>query len=126
MVAFSARYDIPIGADNLPKGTPWVQQVSKHAMDEEYEGWGPDVVALLKCMPEHPSKWFIHVVNPPIESYAKGKVAVLGDAVSTLLSLCECEGKAHRTTPGMGLSRRTACFHTWELVQVRVWKTLMS
>ena len=33
-------------------------------------------------MPERPSKWSIHVLDPPLESFVRGRVALLGDAVS--------------------------------------------
>lgn len=82
MVAFSARYDIPIGAANLPEGAPWVEPTSREELQQVYAGWGSDVKILLDCMPEESSKWSIHVVHPPLETYTKGRVAVLGDAVS--------------------------------------------
>ncbi|KAI0828977.1 FAD/NAD-P-binding domain-containing protein [Trametes gibbosa] len=85
VVAFSARYDVPIGSANLPEGTPWVQEVSKAELKEVYEGWGPDIAAILDCAPEKPSKWSIHVVHPPLDSYAKGRVALLGDAAHGML-----------------------------------------
>ena len=89
MVCFAARYDIPIGAANLPDGAPWVELVPREVVEEVYAGWGPNVAALMKCMPENPSKWSIHVLYPPLESYAKGNVAVLGDAVSIMRSSYE-------------------------------------
>lgn len=81
IVAFSARYDIPFGSEELRRETPWVEAVSREAVRKEYEGWGPDVAALIKCMPEKPSRWSIHVVHPPLDSYVKGRVALIGDAV---------------------------------------------
>ncbi|KAI8981132.1 FAD/NAD-P-binding domain-containing protein [Trametes punicea] len=85
VVAFSARYDIPIGAEKLPEGAPWVEQVSRDEVKRVYQGWGPDVAILLDNMPEKPSKWSIHVVHPPLDSYAKGRVALLGDAAHGML-----------------------------------------
>ncbi|EJF67164.1 FAD/NAD(P)-binding domain-containing protein [Dichomitus squalens LYAD-421 SS1] len=85
VVAFVARYDIPIGSEKLPPGTPWVETVPKEAMEKEYEGWGPDIAALMKCMPETPSKWSIHVVHPPLDSFVKGHVALIGDAAHAML-----------------------------------------
>ena len=32
-------------------------------------------------MPEKTIRWSVHVVHPSLESYAKGRVALLGDAV---------------------------------------------
>ncbi|CDO73093.1 hypothetical protein BN946_scf185007.g147 [Trametes cinnabarina] len=85
VVAFSARYDIPIGAVKLPDGAAWVEQVSREEVKREYEGWGPDVSILIDNMPEKPSKWSIHVVHPPLESYVKDRVALLGDAAHGML-----------------------------------------
>ena len=84
MVAFAARYDIPISQGEVNEKAQWVEAVSKDVLFKEYEGWGPDVEALLQCMPEKPGKWSIHVVHPPVESFAKGRIALLGDAVSFL------------------------------------------
>ena len=81
IVAFAANHHIPIGSANLPAGAPWVAQVSREELLKEYEGWGPDVINTLSCI-HAPSKWWIHVVYPPLETYTKGRVAVLGDAVS--------------------------------------------
>ncbi|RDX51872.1 FAD/NAD(P)-binding domain-containing protein [Lentinus brumalis] len=85
VVAFSARYDIPIGVGEVNEKAQWVEAVSKNVLFKEYEGWGPDVEALLKCMPDKPGKWSIHVVHPPLESYAKGRIALLGDAAHAML-----------------------------------------
>ncbi|EIW63980.1 FAD/NAD-P-binding domain-containing protein [Trametes versicolor FP-101664 SS1] len=85
VVAFAARYDVPTGSANLPEGTPWVEEVSKDELKQVYEGWGSDIAAILECMPETPSKWSIHVVHPPLESYTAGRVALLGDAAHGML-----------------------------------------
>lgn len=82
VAAFAARYDIPIGSQALPEGTRWVEEVPRSELENEYDGWGPDVAALLRCMPEKVNKWAIHVVYPPLEEYARGRVALIGDAVS--------------------------------------------
>ncbi|KAI0361039.1 FAD/NAD-P-binding domain-containing protein [Trametes cingulata] len=85
VVAFAARYDIPIGAERLPDGAPWVEEVTREELKREYDGWGPDVTILLDCMPEKPSKWSIHVVHPPLETYVHNRVALLGDAAHGML-----------------------------------------
>ncbi|TBU25307.1 FAD/NAD(P)-binding domain-containing protein [Dichomitus squalens] len=85
VVAFVARYDVPIGSAKLAPGTPWVEVVPKEEMEKEYEGWGPDIAALLKCMPEKPSKWSIHVVHPPLDSFVKDQVVLIGDAAHAML-----------------------------------------
>ncbi|KAI0639949.1 FAD/NAD-P-binding domain-containing protein [Trametes polyzona] len=85
VVAFSARYDIEIGDANLRDGAPWVELSTKEELKKVYEGWGPDISILLDHMPEQPSKWSIHVVHPPLESYSKGRIALLGDAAHGML-----------------------------------------
>ena len=79
--AFSTRYDIPIGAQTLPEGKPWVEEVSKDEITRDFEGWSSDVSALVECLPEKQNQWSIHVVSPPLDGYSKGRVALLGDAV---------------------------------------------
>lgn len=86
VAAFAAQYDVPIGSQALPEGTRWVEDVSRAELEKEYDGWGPDVAALLRCMPEKVSRWAIHVVHPPLAGYARGRVALIGDAVSSLTS----------------------------------------
>ncbi|KAI9056981.1 FAD/NAD-P-binding domain-containing protein [Trametes sanguinea] len=86
VVAFSAMYDIPIGhVLKVPDGTPWVQEVARDEVKRRYVGCGPDVSILIDNMPERVSKWFIHVVHPPLDSYVKGRVALLGDAAHGML-----------------------------------------
>ncbi|KAI0673672.1 FAD/NAD-P-binding domain-containing protein [Trametes maxima] len=84
-VAFDARYDIEIGEANLPEGAPWVEHVTREEVQRVYEGWGPEVTTLLECMPEKPSKWSIHALYPPLDTYVKGKVALLGDSAHGML-----------------------------------------
>ncbi|KAI9067863.1 FAD/NAD-P-binding domain-containing protein [Trametes sanguinea] len=85
VVAFAARYDIPIGAEKLPDGAPTVEYVTREEVKQVYEGWGPDIAILLDNMPEKPSKWIINVVHPPLKNYAKARVALLGDAAHGML-----------------------------------------
>ena len=82
VAASVARYDVPIGSENLPDGTPWVGEATTSDIQKDFEGWGPDVVTLLRCMPEKTGRWSIHVVHPELERYSRGHVAIVGDAVS--------------------------------------------
>ncbi len=72
---------VKVGSVRLPEGQPAVVSVTKEELLKDYEGWGSDVVGLLSCI-EHPTKWYINVIDPPLETYAKGSIALLGDAVS--------------------------------------------
>ncbi|KAI0361022.1 FAD/NAD-P-binding domain-containing protein [Trametes cingulata] len=85
VAAFAARYDVPIGSQLLSEGSRWVEEVPREEMQKEYDGWGPDISALLRCMPEKASRWSVHVVHPALETYAKGHVALLGDAAHGML-----------------------------------------
>ncbi|CCL98087.1 uncharacterized protein FIBRA_00081 [Fibroporia radiculosa] len=84
VVAFVADYSKPIGSDYLPPGEPWVKVVPQEEMIQAYDGWGSDAISLLKCI-EEPSKWSVHVLYPPLDSYVKGRVALLGDAAHAML-----------------------------------------
>lgn len=77
-----------MGEARLSPGEPSVVAVTKEQLLKEYEGWGSDVLALLTCI-EKPDKWYISIVHPPLKSYVRGGVALLGDAVSKSLVLCE-------------------------------------
>ncbi|KAI0697527.1 FAD/NAD-P-binding domain-containing protein [Cytidiella melzeri] len=79
IVAFVIDRTVEIGDVTLPSGQPLVVPVTKEEMLKEYEGWGSDVIGILSCV-EDPNKWYINVVYPPLQSYVKGKVALLGDA----------------------------------------------
>ncbi|KZP04830.1 FAD/NAD(P)-binding domain-containing protein [Athelia psychrophila] len=65
----------------------WVVDVPKEELLQQYEGWEPEVMAVLECI-EKPSKWAINVVRPP-STYVSGHVAILGDS-------------AHAMTPHLG------------------------
>lgn len=77
--------------DPKSEGIEWVGPLPTHATQEEmksqYEGWEPEVQALLNCI-EAPTKWAINNLNP-IEKYASHRVFLAGDA-------------AHAMTPHQG------------------------
>jgi len=82
IVAFVTDRSKPPSLDPLPQ--PWVTQHTTDEVLSAYAGWGPDVLALLGCM-ENPSAWAIHSVKPLLETYSRGRVAVLGDAAHAML-----------------------------------------
>lgn len=63
---------------------PQVVSVTTEDMLRAFEGWGSDVTGLLGCI-KQPSKWNIDVVYPPLSSYVRDRVVLLGDAVSIYL-----------------------------------------
>ena len=42
--------------------------------------FAPEIRNLLKCI-EKPTKWYMNIVHPHLDTYSKGRVALLGDAV---------------------------------------------
>lgn len=84
VVAFACDRSISWGARPLPIGHPWVAPRTNAELLAEYEGWGPDIQLLLSCIPQ-PSVWSIHAVHSPLESYSRGRAALLGDAAHGML-----------------------------------------
>ena len=57
---------------------------SRAELLDSFTGWGYDALQLLSCI-ESPSAWSIHAIDPPLGSYSRGQVAVLGDAAHGML-----------------------------------------
>ena len=52
-----------------------------------FGSWGPDIQILARCMDQNASAWPLFGTWPPLPVYVKGRVALLGDAVSFLFLL---------------------------------------
>ena len=85
LVGFVTAGIVPEGG-SLPTGQKWVEQVPEEELVKHFEDWGYDVVTLLGRV-RNPSRWSIHVVYPPIDSYVRGRVALIGDAVRNWVQL---------------------------------------
>ena len=120
VVAFYADYTKPIGAESLPPSEPWVETVSQEEMFKVFEGCGPQVMALLNCI-KTPSKWAIHVVQPHLDTFVKGRVAVIGDAVCLHVAQLYM-----RQTEFIVAHRLMECCRTSARVQPKVSKMAMS
>ncbi|KAF8585330.1 FAD/NAD(P)-binding domain-containing protein [Ramaria rubella] len=83
IVVFSTDRSRPVEEQAPPPG-PWVVPSTQAEMLGHYEGWGPKVLNLLANI-KNPSKWFLHSQEPTLESYVRGKVALLGDAAHSML-----------------------------------------
>ncbi|KAL1676193.1 hypothetical protein EV122DRAFT_280306 [Schizophyllum commune] len=77
---------VPFYFDRSREDTTWEGPALRDATREEilkmYEGWEPEVQALLECM-ENPTHWAILTVKP-VDIYADDGVILLGDAVHAL------------------------------------------
>ncbi|KZW00703.1 FAD/NAD(P)-binding domain-containing protein [Exidia glandulosa HHB12029] len=77
------------GTDILPPGEPWVQPANKEqALADFVDMPGPFVKTALNSI-ERMTVWKIHCLWPPLPTYVKDGIALLGDA-------------AHGTTPHCG------------------------
>lgn len=123
MVAFVCDNTLPLGSVTLAPGTPWVTAVPQQELLDAYAGWGEDPLKILSCI-KSPSKWSIFALYPPLESYVKGKVALVGDAVgSRLLVLCPNASihvslQAHGMLPHLGAGVGQGIEDTWVLTQL--------
>jgi salicylate hydroxylase len=87
-----------MGSVEIPPGQPWVTPVSEQDLLDEFSGWGSDVMALLGCI-RNPSKWSIHAVYPPLETYVSGNIALIGDSVCTPTSYAEFKALCSLISP---------------------------
>ncbi|KAL1673152.1 hypothetical protein EV122DRAFT_294395 [Schizophyllum commune] len=52
-----------------------------------FQGWEPEVQALLDCFDENPLRWVIHVTKPAgLPTYTHGRAVIIGDAAHTMLA----------------------------------------
>ncbi|OAX40897.1 FAD/NAD(P)-binding domain-containing protein, partial [Rhizopogon vinicolor AM-OR11-026] len=69
---------------SIPEGTEipvsqWVTSASTQELLEAFDDCGPEVKKILSLI-EKPSKWAIHSVDPPLDKFSRGSVALIGDA----------------------------------------------
>jgi len=82
IVVFSTNSGVPVGSVDSP--SPWVQSASQEELLGDYSGWGDDVITMLKQI-KNPSKWYIHFLDPPLPSYVRQRVVLVGDAAHAML-----------------------------------------
>ncbi|KAG6878845.1 hypothetical protein C0992_007240 [Termitomyces sp. T32_za158] len=82
VVVFSTDYTVPVGSMNIP--LPWAKPACQDELLQEYSGWGEDAKVILKGM-ENPSKWHLHFLDPPLSSYYKQRIVLVGDAAHAML-----------------------------------------
>ncbi|KAG6900612.1 hypothetical protein C0993_007835 [Termitomyces sp. T159_Od127] len=79
LVCFSTDSTIPIGSVNVP--LPWAKPASQDELFNEFSqaDWGEDSGTILKEM-KNPSKWYLHFLSPPLSTYTRQRVVLVGDA----------------------------------------------
>lgn len=59
----------------------WAVNVSEGEVARLFGEWGADVQIMIRHI-NFPLKWSIHVVHPPLATFAKDCVVLAGDSVS--------------------------------------------
>lgn len=94
IVAFVSDRSQPFGQIPRDPKEPWVIPVTSEQMLADFEDCGSensDTKKLLRTI-SNPTKWFLHAVHPPLETYVQGRVCLIGDAVGYLPFLLRVEG----------------------------------
>ena len=86
VAAVVARYDIPVGDASTARNAedPSVEVVSNKELMDQFEDYGSNIRGVLSCI-DKPNKWYISVVYPHLKTFVRGRVALLGDAVSAFI-----------------------------------------
>ncbi|EGO19493.1 hypothetical protein SERLADRAFT_453461 [Serpula lacrymans var. lacrymans S7.9] len=82
VVVFSSNPSIPMGSVQVPSHQ-WVILASNQEILDAYKDCGPDVTTLLSLM-ESPRKWSIHTVDPPLDTFVRENIALVGDAAHAM------------------------------------------
>ncbi|KAH0838116.1 hypothetical protein J3R83DRAFT_6362 [Lanmaoa asiatica] len=78
VVVFCTDRSIPEGFVEVPTHK-WVTPVAEQEILDAHGDSGAEVQNLLSLI-RHPSKWSIHAVDPPLSSFVRGHIALVGDA----------------------------------------------
>lgn len=77
VVIFYTDHSLP-GSMEIPPNE-WVTPASRDEVLAKFSDCGPDVQKLLSLI-QTCNKWCIHTVDPPLDSFVKGRVALAGDS----------------------------------------------
>ncbi|KAI5824982.1 FAD/NAD(P)-binding domain-containing protein [Schizophyllum commune Tattone D] len=65
----------------------WMGKGRKSDFEYLFQGWEPEVQALLDSFDEDPLRWVIHVTKPAgLPTYTHGRAVIIGDAAHTMLA----------------------------------------
>ncbi|KAG8219611.1 hypothetical protein J3R82DRAFT_565 [Butyriboletus roseoflavus] len=82
VVVFCTDRSIPAGSVEIP-AHKWVTPAAEQEILDAHEDSGAEVRKLLNLI-TNPSKWSIHTVDPPLDSFVKGHIALVGDAAHAM------------------------------------------
>ncbi|KAI0094261.1 FAD/NAD(P)-binding domain-containing protein [Irpex rosettiformis] len=74
---------VKVGEVELADDEPRVVQTTKDELLKNFEEWGNDARIIMGSV-ETVNKWLVEVLHPSLETYVKGKVALLGDAAHAM------------------------------------------
>ncbi|KAF9053712.1 FAD/NAD-P-binding domain-containing protein [Hymenopellis radicata] len=81
VVAYVVNRDIP---PSPPLGSSWVTTIPEDEILGHFDGWGPDATLVMRHMVKS-SQWSVHALDPPLEAFVRGRVALIGDAAHAML-----------------------------------------
>ncbi|GJE88012.1 FAD-dependent oxidoreductase [Phanerochaete sordida] len=86
IAAFTATYDVPIGHPSTKHDAalPSLEVVDTAELLAAFADYGSNIRAVLGCIAK-PNRWRINTVYPHLPTYARGRVALLGDAAHAML-----------------------------------------
>ena len=83
IAAFDSDRSFVLGTKRLPPDQPTVVPSSTEELLATFKEFGDGVRALLSCA-TNINKWYINVLYPHLPTFVKGRVVLVGDAVSLM------------------------------------------
>ncbi|KAK0505779.1 salicylate hydroxylase [Armillaria luteobubalina] len=80
VVVFVSESDIP---PQPPLSSSWVAAAPSGELQNHFKEWCRDARIIVDHM-KTSSKWFIHAFNPPLGSYSRDRVVLIGDAAHAM------------------------------------------
>ncbi len=80
----------------------WNERGTTDELAADFQGWHPDVQAMIQAIPT-PYKWAL-MLRPPLESWTRGRVTLLGDACHPTLPMM-AQGAVQAMEDGLILGR---------------------